>query len=230
MKIALSMKIDEVLKMFEDEFDIVLKINKSYNSDTKLLDISTAESKNISLNITKDTKVSVMEAMFLNHFGIQVSVKNMDMENINPDVRLGDVKELYISKLQNIETIETENNDRANGNNTSVADDNNNTKKSSHHNINNTKIKQNINDSKNQYSTNVKLDNHIEELILKIDKSYMNFQEDEKYNSMASLLSIMESAAISFPDNIRLNKHIIDIKTKGYSISSIAIKKKSSHF
>lgn len=214
MKITLSMTVNELLEKFEKEFGVTLGIYKGAknSSNITLLEISDPRKKrNASINVQKETMVGSFEAMFTEHFGIRVQVKDKNGNTVPQDIILGSARDL--SKAYSLVDEIPESNEAENKNKLKEED------------IVSDEEKQKKHRGK-LYIVKAKTVNSIQDSFNEIDKFYIEYQKNEKYSKMLKLLSSMEKASLTFPSSYEIREHIDQIKNKSYNISIISIKKR----
>lgn len=211
MKITLQMSVSKLLEDFEREFGVVLGIYKGarHSNDIKLLEISDPrKNSGAYIVVNKDTSVESLEAMFKEHFGIRVQIKDLEGNTVSQDITLGGVRKLdkgYDEK-RNFDI--------------DVSED---TKKEDEEKETPVHKKE-----KKKYFLNNKktIEYTVEDRVKEIDRNYIYFQKSERYGDMVRLLSSIEEARLAYPISKELKEHIEDIQNKSYNISSLSVKKR----
>ena len=226
MKISKDMKVSSIVKSFRTNYDLNIEI---YVAQDKPSEITLAEiiptdhkKKSSFFDIRGNSKISDIEDMFFDTFGIDVQIKNKDGSITDSDLTIYKV----INNVKGYSLTDKNKEDNIKTKSLEVKDTKKKKKKDSDI---------NKDDATNNEKENTKIDNEIETTlnesqvetrIKEIDNLYIIYQKKEKYKDMIKLLSSMEEAEISSYSSEKLLLHIDSIMNKAHGIAHLSVKKR----
>lgn len=209
MKISIDMKISDLVKEFRAHYGLNIEIYKPKNKtdSTTLLEISPDQKSGEFFNIRGNTKVSDIEDMFFDKFGIDAQVKNKDGSMTDSDLTIYKI----INSVKGFSLVNEDDEDNLTTKKKKVE-----VKKENHK-------KENLEDIENEESTKKK---KIDAKKKEIDTLYIKYQKNENYKCMTRLLSSIEETKISYILSKELNSHVYNIMNKANNISNLSIRKR----
>jgi len=212
MKISIDMKISNIVKSFRTHYDLNIEIYKPKDQAdaTTLLDIASPDKKNNDnfFDIRGNSKISDIEDMFFDKFGIDVQIKNKDGSITDSDLTIYKI----INNVKGYSLVDEK--QESNENNIKTK---------------NLEVKESVDNEESEDNTKAHKAHkasEVENKISKIDSLYIKYQKREKYNDMIKLLSSMEEAEISYPSSEKILLHINSIMNKAHGISHLSVKKR----
>lgn len=219
MKIAINMKISSIAKSFRTNYDLNIEIYipKDKPNATTLLDIASLDKKNNDkfFDIRGNSKISDIEDMFFDKFGIDIQIKNKDGSITDSDLTIYKI----INNVKGYSLVDEK--QESNESNIKTKNLEIKTTKNIKHDA-----KESVDNEESEGNTKIHKASEVENRINNIDSLYIKYQKREKYSDMIKLLSSIEEAEISCLSSEKLLLHINSIMNKAHDISHLSVKKK----
>ena len=224
MKISKDMKISSIVKSFRTNYDLNIEIYVAQDKPTDItfLEIIPPDHKKKAsfFDIRGNSKISDIEDMFFDKFGIDVQIKNKDGSITDSDLTIYKI----INNVKGYSLVDEnkENNIKTKSLEVKAIKES----KKKEIDINETDEKENTKIDKESEIEKIIDESEVEIRINEIDSLYIKYQKKEKYKDMIKLLSSIEEAEISCPSSEKLLLHIDSIMNKAHGISHLSLKKR----